>query len=274
MKISMNQATMMKTPMDKFLRAISEAGFDGVELRRDETFAYLEEHSVKDLSELLEQNDLEVVSWNAIELFSLCPQKEFEWMLDYSERLMKIGNEIGCDLIIAVPSFTDDAIVEKEQYEDLTVRRFQTLRKLADDYEFRMGFEPLGFPNNSVRNVKKAVRIMEKAEEDGLDPSGLVIDTFHYFLAHTSPQTLKDIPEDRLWLVHCNDAIKKPLDELQDEDRVHMGDGFFELEEFFGVLRDIDCDKYLSVEMFNQDYWNQDPREVARKSMEHLKKFL
>ncbi len=46
MKTAINQATMMKTPMEPFLDSIGAAGFEGVELRRDETFAYLKDHSV------------------------------------------------------------------------------------------------------------------------------------------------------------------------------------------------------------------------------------
>ena len=38
MRLAVNQATLMKTDMELFLRAISIAGFKGVELRRDETF--------------------------------------------------------------------------------------------------------------------------------------------------------------------------------------------------------------------------------------------
>ena len=49
MKLAFNQATLMKTPMEIFLKAISSAGFEGVELRRDETFKYLKSNSITDL---------------------------------------------------------------------------------------------------------------------------------------------------------------------------------------------------------------------------------
>jgi len=47
-KLAINQATMMKTPMESFLQSIGVAGFEGVELRRDETFEYLKTHSVQE----------------------------------------------------------------------------------------------------------------------------------------------------------------------------------------------------------------------------------
>ena len=105
MKLAVNQATLMKTSMEIFLDAVAKADFQGVELRRDETFEYLEDNKVQDLKELLEKNSLECITFNAIELFSLCPEDEFKRILEYTERLMNIGNNIGCDMIITVLSF-------------------------------------------------------------------------------------------------------------------------------------------------------------------------
>ena len=55
---AINQATLMKTPMEDFLYAIGSAGFNWVELRRDETFDFLKTHSVNELKHLLENNKL------------------------------------------------------------------------------------------------------------------------------------------------------------------------------------------------------------------------
>ena len=79
---------------------------------------------------------------------------------------MKIGNQIGCDLIIAVPSLVEDAVVPRNMFFEKTIERFKILRKLADEYNFRMGFEPLGFPNCSVRTIENALKILEASEEN------------------------------------------------------------------------------------------------------------
>ncbi|MBN2150054.1 MAG: sugar phosphate isomerase/epimerase, partial [Candidatus Lokiarchaeota archaeon] len=269
-----NQATLMKTPMEAFLEGVAAAGFTGVELRRDETFAYLETHSASELKQCLDKLHLEVVSWNAIELFSLCSEADFEGMLDYSERLMKIGNQIGCDLIIAVPSFLPDSTFPAGQTIPKTVERFQVLRKLASKYKFRMGFEPLGFPANSVRKVDAALRILEAAESDGLPRSGLVVDTFHYFLGGHPATAIGSVPKERLWLVHFNDCVEKPLDELQDSDRVWPGSGFFDLAGFVAGLKATGYDGYVSLEIFNPAYWREDPNKAMETGFAALKKFF
>ena len=271
MKLAVNQATLMKTPMALFLGAISKAGFEGVELRRDETFAYLTDHSVEDLKDLLTKNNLDCITFNAMELFSLCPEKEFQRILYYSEKLMIIGNKIGCDTIIAVPSFLDEPFISESKIITQTVDRLKIIAILAENYTFKIGFEPLGFPNCSVRKIETALKIIEY--ENLLD-MGLIIDTFHFFISEHSIEELETIELEKLWLIHINDAIEKPFNELQDFHRVLPCQGFFNLEMFVDKLKDIGYDKWLSLELFNEQKWEEDPYKVAEDGITSLKRLL
>ncbi len=272
MKIAVNQATLMKTPMDIFLNSLSSAGFAGVEVRRDQIFTYLENHSVNDLTDLLQENHLECITFNAIELFSLCSEKKFQKMLDYTERLMKIGNVIGCDTIIAVPSFFDDEnIISESKIITKTIERLEILSNLAEKYTFKLGFEPLGFPNCSVRKVDLALKIIT---DEKLPEIGLIIDTFHYFVGEHSVNELSAIPLEKIWLIHINDAMEKPLIALQDSHRVLPCQGFFSLEMFVKKLKAIGYNKWLSLELFNKGLWLEDPFEVSKNAMNSLQKLL
>ena len=271
MKLAVNQATLMKTPMESILKAISEAGFEGVELRRDETFQYLENHSVSELKTLLEDNNLECITFNAVELFSLCSENEFRKIYVYTERLMEIGTQIGCDTIITVPSFLEGLTMSDDQIAEKTVNRLKRLADLADKHSFKLGFEPLGFPNNSVRKLDLALKIINSEQ---LPSMGLIIDTFHYFVGENPLDDLEKIPLDQLWLVHINDAIEKPFNQLQDSHRVLPCQGFFNLEMFITKLREIGYERWLSLELFNEDLWTQDPLKVSKEAMNSLKSLL
>lgn len=271
MKFAINQATLMKTPMETFIKAISQAGFDGVELRRDQTFDFLKNHTVNDLNKLLVNNNLECITFNAVELFSLCPEDEFKRILDYTERLMAIGNQIGCDMIITVPSFLEDPHMSNLKIISQTVDRLKIIAELAEKYDFKLGFEPLGFLNCSVRKVEMALKIIEHKD---LPDMGLVIDTFHYFVGEHSIEELETIELEKLWLIHINDAIEKPYKELQDSHRVLPCQGFFDLEMFINKLKDIGYNKWISLELFNEQIWDEDPYKVAKEAMESLKRLL
>ncbi len=271
MKLAVNQATLMKTPMETFLEAVSEAGFEGVELRRDETFEYLKTNSIGDLKQLLDTFNLKCITFNAVELFSLCPELEFHRILKYTERLMNIGNQIGCDTIITVPSFIEDPSISEEQIVSQTVERLKILAKMAEDYSFKLGFEPLGFPNCSVRKVDFALKIIQS---EGLPDMGLVIDTFHYFVGENPLNDLEKIPLDQLWLIHINDAIEKPFNEIQDSHRVLPCQGIFNLEMFIKKLNEIGYSKWLSLELFNEQLWEENPYEVANDALNAIKKII
>jgi 2-keto-myo-inositol isomerase len=271
MKLAINQATLMKTPMDVFLEAISKAGFEGVELRRDETFEYLKNNSIQDLNSLLETNNLECITFNAIELFSLCTEIEFQKILDYTERLMKIGVAIGCNTIIAVPSFLEGASVIEGEMIAQTVDRLRIIAEVAKKYDFEVEFEPLGFLTCSVRKIDLALKIIEN---ENLPEMGLVIDTFHYFLGEHAPEDVKNVDVNKIWLIHINDSIEKPLDQLRDEDRVMPADGFFDLKSFIENLKLIGYDGWMSIELFNKKLWEKDPYVVSVNAMSSLKKFL
>ena len=271
MKLAINQATLMKTPMELFLKSISKAGYNGVELRRDETFFYINDHPISDLNDLLINYNLKCLTFNAIELFSLCSEKEFQNILQYTEVLMKIGNEIDCDTIIAVPSFLDDPNISIESIKEKTVKRLKILTKIAKKYDFKLGFEPLGFKDCSVRTLPTALEII--THED-LPDIGLVIDTFHFFIGGNSLTMLDSIDIDRIWLIHVNDVPKKPFSVLRDSDRVLPGQGCFDLKSFLKKVKSMGFDSWLSLELFNEVFWKKDPYIVALNSINSLKRLL
>ncbi len=271
MKLAINQATLLKTPMVQFLEVSSEAGFEGVELRRDETFLYLKNHSPHDLKSLLDQHDLKCVSFNAIELFSLCPEEEFANIQKYTKKLMKIGNIIGCDLIIAVPSFLDDRSFSLAEIKEQTIERLIILKRLAEQHNFKLAFEPLGFPNCSVRDLSLALEILNN---ENLVEMGLVIDTFHFFVGGNSIDSLNSLSPHQLWLVHINDVNFNPDLDMKDSDRVLPGDGTLNLKDFMNTLKSLGYNQWISIELFNESLWKEDPIKVAQKSMKSLKNIL
>ena len=49
------------------------------------------------------------------------------------------------------------------------------------------------------------------------------------------------------------------------------GDGIFDLKRYVEVLAQIGYQGFLSLELFREDLWQRDPREVARLGLEKMK---
>jgi sugar phosphate isomerase/epimerase len=70
---------------------------------------------------------------------------------------------------------------------------------------------------------------------------------------------------------HMNDYPAEPSrQQIGDGDRVYPGDGVAPLAEIMQTLRRIGFDGYLSIELFNRNYWQQDPLEVARLALSKM----
>jgi sugar phosphate isomerase/epimerase len=75
-----------------------------------------------------------------------------------------------------------------------------------------------------------------------------------------------------LHVFHLNDyPLQPPRAEIKDSDRIYPGDGVAPLREVFQTLDAIGFDGYLSIELFNPTYWQQDARSVARTALEKMK---
>jgi len=75
--------------------------------------------------------------------------------------------------------------------------------------------------------------------------------------------------------VHLDDVpYNKPFSEMSDGDRVYPGDGDIPLAEMFGVLEEIGYGGAVSLELFNAEYWAQDPYQVVRTGYEKSKRWF
>jgi sugar phosphate isomerase/epimerase len=80
---------------------------------------------------------------------------------------------------------------------------------------------------------------------------------------------------DRIGIVHLDDApYSKPFDEMSDADRVYPGDGDIPLDEMLDTLRAMGYRGPVSLELFNRDYWEQDPAQVVRTGFEKSRPFF
>jgi sugar phosphate isomerase/epimerase len=76
-----------------------------------------------------------------------------------------------------------------------------------------------------------------------------------------------------LEIIHMNDfPATPPREELADKDRIYPGDGIAPLKQILTDLNKMGGEKILSLELFNRDYWNEDPLIVAKTGLEKMKK--
>jgi len=103
-------------------------------------------------------------------------------------------------------------------------------------------------------------------------PGGCVLpDTYHLYKGGSDAAGLALLSPAAIGIFHANDYPRIERDRITDADRVYPGDGVGPVRETFARLRAMNYTGFVSLELFNRDYWRQDPHRVAATGLAKMK---
>jgi sugar phosphate isomerase/epimerase len=278
LKYALNQATLFAASCKEFFNAASDAKFDGVEVRYENIANYLnssEEASYGDLGEQLASCQLDLASVNALGDINLSEDFEFrKTVIPQAQFLSEIAYKLESNLVIVVPSFLPEGADPSEVRQDKLIQKTQDrlvqIARIAREQDINVGFEFMGFPSCSVNNLDLARKIVDPIASS-TENLGFVVDTFHFLLSGFPLQDLAGI--ESLFMIHLSDLPFSPEDDLtikSNTDRVFPGKGNFSFKEFFMTLSAVNYNRWLSVELFDENLSSQLPTEVAKDAKDSL----
>jgi sugar phosphate isomerase/epimerase len=200
----------------------------------------------------------------------------FEWVVDDTDRrarglaaarhAMGLLARIGGKRIAAPPTGVHesgaarlDLLAAGERYRDLLL--------LGDECGVAPIVEFWGFSANLSRLCEAALIAVDSGHPD----AAVLADVYHLYKGGSPPSGLRLLSPAALPLFHVNDYPEIPPADIVDADRVYPGDGIAPLTQILRSLRAIGFTGVLSLELFNVDYYKQDPRTVAKTGLEKLR---
>ena len=106
----------------------------------------------------------------------------------------------------------------------------------------------------------------------GRPDASLLLDVFHLYKSGTPFTALKQINGASLHVIHLNDYPQAAdSSTLNDGHRIYPGDGAAPLRQVLRDLRDNGFRGYLSLELFNRDYWARSADENLKTAMEKIR---
>lgn len=106
----------------------------------------------------------------------------------------------------------------------------------------------------------------------GRADASLLLDVFHLYKSGTPFTALKQINGASLHVMHLNDYPQAAdSSTLNDGSRIYPGDGVAPLRQILRDLRDNGFRGYLSLELFNRDYWARGADENLKTAMEKIR---
>jgi len=188
--------------------------------------------------------------------------------LETTKRDMDLVQRIGGQRI-AAPPVGATALKATEPAIDLSAaaERYRELFDLGKT----MGIVPIveiwGF-SKTLRRLGEAALIAVESHADG---AAILPDVYHLYKGGSDFDGLKLLSGAAIGIFHVNDYPKIDRAAIGDADRVYPGDGIAPWPAILAALRAGNYRGHLSVELFNRDYWKQDPHTVAAAALRKLK---
>jgi sugar phosphate isomerase/epimerase len=110
------------------------------------------------------------------------------------------------------------------------------------------------------------------ASECGHPLACMLPDVYHIYKGGSPLTGLRLIHGPAMHVFHINDyPADPPRERIADADRVYPGDGVAPLTEILRTLDAVGFQGFLSLELFNRDYWREDALSVARTGLQKMK---
>jgi len=184
--------------------------------------------------------------------------------LENIKRDMDLVRQMG-GLRIAVPPV---GITDRTDLNLLVVaERYRAVLELGRE----MGVVPQLELWGASKSMHRLSEVLLVAMETRHPNACVLPDIFHMYKGDSDFSSLRFIHGGAIHVFHVNDYPDVPRTEATDGQRILPGDGVAPLTQILRTLRDIGFRGVLSLELFNREYWKQDPLQVARTGLEKIR---
>jgi sugar phosphate isomerase/epimerase len=245
------------------IKITAEAGFKAIEPWIRDIEAYQKKGgSIKDLRKMIEDSGLAVPSAIGFAQWIVDDEAQRNKGMEQAKRDMDLVAQIGGTRIAAPPAGTQD---KPGPALPVIAERYRTLLELGDQTGVTPELELWGF----AKTLSRLGEVSYVALEAHHPKSCMLLDIYHLYKGGCDFDSLRLLNGAQLPVIHTNDYPASPArDQITDAFRVLPGEGAAPLDPIFRTLRDINFRGYLSVELFNRDYWKQSAPKVAKAAFE------
>jgi sugar phosphate isomerase/epimerase len=245
----------------------AKAGYDAIEPWMSTLHAYVEAGgTLDDLRKRITDLGLTVESAIGFAPWIVDDDKARREGLEQARRDMDLLARIGARRIAAPPS----GLKREDPSPPLAAiaGRYRALLEIGAEIGVIPQVEVWGF-SKTLGRLAETVYV---AIESGHPRACVLPDVYHIYKGGSSFDSLKLLSGVGVQVFHLNDyPADPPRETINDASRVYPGDGVAPLKAMLRDLRLAGFHGVLSLELFNRDYWKQDPLMVARTGLEKMR---
>jgi 2-keto-myo-inositol isomerase len=257
-----------KLPIVEEVELVAKTGYQGIEPWIREIEQYRDGGgSLPDLKKRIADHGLRVESAIGFPNWAVEDESERAKGIETFKRDADLIAQLGGTHIAAPPAGINRA--DGPKLDLLAVaERYAVILKAGRD----IGVIPMAEIWGPSKNMSRLGEAVIVAVESG-DPNACVLpDIYHVYRGGSDFSGLKLLAGSAIPVFHVNDyPTDRPRTDLNDSDRVYVGDGKAPTDFIFKTLADNGCRAALSLELFNPGYWQQPAEQVLREGLEKTK---
>lgn len=261
LKLTLNTVSIKAQSLTEKIKIAMSAGYRGIGLYNGDMDQYLNNGgTIEELKKFIAGEGAEISELMAIKKWFQVSKDKWNEAQDEARRKFEDSRILGCSCV-TTPCYG------KLEGRNEWIERYAKICGIAEEFGQKVAFEFLGSAPQT-KTLSDAWEIVRAAESSS---AGFLIDVFHFYKGESSIEEFKKIPGEKISLIHINDIKSHsglPKEELKDGDRVFPGQGVSFAKNIIDVAIANGYQGYYSLELFNKEYWERDPFEIAKEGLE------
>lgn len=258
----LNSSTIRPTPILDKIRIAGEVGYSAIELWHDDIDLHLSKGGqLADIRKAIADQGLEVPTTIYLKGWAEPDDSVRQREIDECRRRMDQSVVVGALHVIAGPP--PDACDR-----NFVASKYAELLDIGLSIGVKPAFEYLGFVED-INSIDAAIEIITKS---GHPQATVVLDPFHCFRGGAGFESIAKLKDSQIAISHFNDTPSSPPREQQhDHSRVLPSKGHLDLRRYLDLLKQVGYHRWLSLELFREDFWASDPATVAKQGLEKMR---
>jgi 4-hydroxyphenylpyruvate dioxygenase len=228
------------------LRAVADAGFQGVEIFENDLLSY--PGSPRDVGQAVRDLGMQCTLFQPFRDLEGMPLEQRQRAFDRMERKFDVMAELGTDLVLLCSNCSPLASEDRgRMLDDLA-----ELGERAAKRDMRIGYEALAWARH-IHDHRDAWALVRDVDHPNI---GLILDSFHSLARRVPSSSIGDIKPEKLFFVQVADAPLLDMDYLSwsRHFRCMPGQGDFALSQWAEAIHRIGYDGWWSLEIFNDRF--------------------
>ena len=273
MKLSLHGVSVWYSNAVTQLRIAHETGYSGLEILPEHLYRYLDNGgSYAQYRDLLAKYQVEITCINALKRIGRYQPAERAAMLREAEKVVQAAVELRCP-VVQIMALTELDHLPAAARNAILLENLSAIADIGKPHGIKFQIEVVAF--TAFNSLQQALDLIKQSGKDNL---GVVVDFWHLHAGGgTTPHQVASMDKDLIYGVHFCDGRAAHPGEAWDEwvqRNYAPGEGDVDIPAWVAAVKATGYCGVWSPELLSPRNWEDDLWDIARHSIEDMKKYI